>query len=49
MLSTIVAAALAAVAGVIATLKIVAPKTKNTVDDRILARLEALEKQFGVK
>lgn len=29
--------------GAIAALKLIAPKTKNTTDDAVLARLEALE------
>lgn len=31
-------------AGGVAALKIIAPRTKNKVDDQVLARLEALQK-----
>lgn len=31
------------IAGAIVALKWIAPKTKNTVDDKVLARLESLE------
>lgn len=44
MLALIVSTALGVLAGAVAALKIIAPKTKTTVDDTVLARLEALEK-----
>jgi len=42
-LSLVIAIALGVLAGGVAALKLIAPKTKNTVDDAVLARLEALE------
>ena len=42
-LSLLLSVAVGLVTGVIVALKVIAPKTKNTVDDAVLARLEALE------
>lgn len=42
-LSVIIAAATGLLAGAIVALKAIAPKTSTTVDDKVLARLEALE------
>lgn len=39
----ILSVALGVLAGAIAALKVIAPKTATTVDDTVLARLEALE------
>lgn len=35
------------IAGVVVALKVIAPMTKTTVDDQVLARLEAVEKLLG--
>jgi hypothetical protein len=43
MLMTILLIAAGVLAGGIAALKVIAPKTATTKDDEILARLEALE------
>lgn len=42
-LTLIVSVAVGVLTGAIATLKFIAPKTKNTTDDAVLKRLEALE------
>lgn len=42
-LTLLLAVAGALVAGAVVALKVIAPRTKNTVDDEILKRLEALE------
>jgi dethiobiotin synthetase len=42
-LSVIISAALGLLAGAVAVLKLVAPRTKNTTDDAVLKRLQALE------
>ncbi len=39
----IISAAVGVLAGVIVALKAIAPKTANTTDDAVLARLEAVE------
>ena len=42
----IVSGAIGVLAGLIVALKVIAPLTKTTVDDKILARLEQLEKML---
>jgi hypothetical protein len=42
--SVVIVVATAVLAGAVVALKKFAPKTKNTVDDKVLERLEALEK-----
>lgn len=43
-LSLVISVAVGLLAGAVVALKVIAPKTKTTVDDAVLARLEALEK-----
>lgn len=45
-ISLILSCAVGVLAGAVVALKVIAPKTKNTVDDKVLERLEALEKML---
>jgi hypothetical protein len=47
--SIIVSIAIGLLAGAVVALRYIAPKTKTSKDDAILARLEALEKLFVPK
>jgi len=42
-LSHVLTAAVAVLVGVVGALRVIAPMTKNTVDDEVLERLEQLE------
>lgn len=43
----IVSSLVGLIAGAVVALKVIAPLTKNKVDDKVLERLEALEKLAG--
>lgn len=45
--SILITALVGVLAGAVAALKIIAPKTANKTDDAVLARLEALEKMVA--
>lgn len=45
-LSILISAAVGLIAGAVVALKVIAPLTKTTVDDKVLARLEQLEKML---